>query len=444
MSSVVRPPDALTSSSAMGADRAPREENRPLRVVVVAACPFPERRGTPVRNQRIAEGIQRRGHEVHVVTYPYGSGTLSAPLTIHRVSRAGTRYRSAPGPSLGKLLVLDPLLVWRLRRVLRAHSVDIMHAHHYEGLLVAAAARVGTGVPLVYDAHTLLESELPSYAPRLARGAKRMVGASLDRLLPARADHVISVTDAIRNRLLAETSLRDEQITAVSNGVEIDLFEVPRAAERGGRAPTIVFTGNLASYQGIDLLLQAFRDVLAARPDARLRIVTESSFAPYEDSARALGVRDSIDVVAAGFDKVPALLAASDVAVNPRLECDGIPLKLLNYMAASKPVVSFEGSAPGVEHGRTGWLVAKGDVPAFGRGIVALLDDPVLARTIGEQAHRHVREHHSWDAVAEETETVYRRVIARTSARRRGAHVRASVITTARHDPPAPIAAEDG
>ncbi len=400
----------------------------PMRVAVVAACPFPERRGTPVRIQRIAEGLQRRGHEVHVVTYPFGTGTLDAPLAVHRVSRGGTRYRSLPGPSIGKLAVLDPLLVRLLRRVLCRTRPDVVHAHHYEGLLVAAAARIGTDVPLIYDAHTLLESELPSYGPRVPASAKRIVGRTLDRWLPGRADHVISVTETIRETLLARTGLGQDDVTTVSNGVELELFDCGAGTDGGlaqgvdgGHPPTVVFSGNLARYQGIDLLLHAFREVLAQKPATRLRIVTESSFGGYEELARELGVRQAVDVIASGFEGVPRLLASADVAVNPRSECHGIPLKLLNYMAASKPVVSFREAAPGVEHGRTGWIVEKGDVPAFAAGILTLLDDPARAGAIGAAARVHVEANHSWQAVAEITEAVYRRVIARMGAASRPA-----------------------
>jgi glycosyltransferase involved in cell wall biosynthesis len=389
----------------------------PLRIAMVAACPLPERRGTPVRIQRIAEALQRLGHDVHLVTYPYGSGDFDAPVTVHRIRRGGTHYRTAPGPSWSKLLVLDPMLARLVRRVLREEDIDVIHAHHYEGLLVGLAAARGTGVPLIYDAHTLLGSELPSYGRHLPPGAKRAVGERLDRWLPTQADHVISVSDTIREYLLARTPMSAERITCVSNGVECGLFQVPAERADPQRGPTIVFTGNLAPYQGIELLLEVLRQVLAARPNTRLRIVTESSFAPYEARARALGVRHAIDVVTAGFDAVPRELAAADVAVNPRPDCDGIPLKLLNYMAASCPVVSFVGSAPGVEHGTTGWLVAKGDVSAFAAGVLTLLDDPAAARAIGARARRHVELRHSWEAVARQTEHVYRTVVRRRRVR---------------------------
>ena len=392
---------------------------RALRIAVVAACPFPERRGTPVRIQRLAEGVQRRGHQVHVVTYPYGTGGVADLVTLHRVRQAGTRYRPAPGPSASKLLVTDPLLVLLLRRVLREERIDLIHAHHYEGLLAAAAARRGTRIPLVYDAHTLLESELPSYGRGLPGGIKRLLGGALDRHVPPLADHVISVSDRIRRQLLATTPLGEDEITTISNGVECDLFDLPRPVPDPGSAGVVVFTGNLAPYQGIDLLLEAFSRVRAARPGVRLLIVTESDFSRYEQQARALGVRDAIDIVVAGFAEVPRLLAGADVAVNPRLDCDGIPLKLLNYMAASQPVVSFEGSAPGVEHQKTGWIVPRGDVAAFASAVLALLDDPTRAREIGRAARRHVEAHHSWDAAAERTDEVYRRVLARGLARGR-------------------------
>ncbi len=391
------------------------ESQAPLRVAIVAACPLPERRGTPVRIQRMAEGLQRLGHDVHVVTYPYGSGDFDAPVTVHRVPRGLTRYRTAPGPSWSKLLVLDPMLVQLLRRVVEEHRIDVVHAHHYEGLLVGMAAHRGASVPLIYDAHTLLGSELPSYAPRLPHAAKQALGARLDRWLPARADHVISVSGTIQKHLLSHTTLQPDQVTCVSNGVECDLFPAPDpdADHAPARAPIVVFSGNLAPYQGIDLLLEALQQILVARPNVRLRIVTESSFAPYEAQARALGVRHAVDVVAKGFEAVPAELFAANVAVNPRADCDGIPLKLLNYMAASKPVVSFAGSAPGVEHGSTGWLVPRGDVAAFAQGVLTLLADGTAARAIGARARRHVEREHSWEAVARQTEHVYRDVLRR-------------------------------
>ena len=94
------------------------------------------------------------------------------------------------------------------------------------------------------------------------------------------------------------------------------------------------------------------------------------------------------------------LLSRADVAVNPRTKCDGIPQKLLNYMAAGKAVVSFEGSAPIIRNGVTGITVPNGDVLGFGENILDLFKNVSLRHRLGKNAREYVKENLSWDKVA--------------------------------------------
>ncbi len=128
---------------------------------MVAACPFPFSRGTPIRVYRMAAALSQRGHEVDVVTYHLGERDSDAPFRIHRGANLPTYRKTSPGPTYQKLILLDPLLALKLRDLLRRQPVDVVHAHHYEGLLIAIAARSRVSPPTVFDAHTLLESELP-------------------------------------------------------------------------------------------------------------------------------------------------------------------------------------------------------------------------------------------------------------------------------------------
>lgn len=381
-----------------------------LRIALVAACPFPLARGTPVRIQRMAEALAERGHDVHVITYHLGYGELPAQVHVHRMANLRFYRKRSPGPSPVKLAIVDPLLARRLRRTLREQPFDVIHAHHYEGLLVAAAARVGLRIPLIYDAHTLLSSELPYYNFGLPKAVKRAVGRWFDRQLPKLAEHTICVTQTIRERLIGECGFAPERVSVIMNGVEVEHFDpAAQAATRTHERPTVIFTGNLAGYQRIDLLLQAFQQVIASIPDARLLIASDSSFAPYEALARQLGVREHIELIdSPKFDELPALLAGADVAVNPRTDGDGVPVKLLNYMAAGRAVVSFASSAPGVIHGQTGWLAEPGNVRQFAEGVVALLRDPEASRRLGQAARRYIQDNCRWPLVAERCEAVYR------------------------------------
>jgi len=234
--------------------------SKPLRVCVVAACPLPYPRGTPVRVTRFSEALADLGHEVHVVTYGFGKGTIDPSVHVHRGPRLAGFDPGPAGPSIGKLAVLDPILTVQLRKLLRSRHFDLVHAHHYEGLLAAlAAARPGT--PIVYDAHTVLETELPSYAPWLPQALKQRVGRWIDRTVPARADFIVAASGHLRDHLVANEFVSADRVAEIGNGVEPALLSgspaEPSAPIRDGGV--LAYAGNLAPYQGIDKLLQAFR-----------------------------------------------------------------------------------------------------------------------------------------------------------------------------------------
>jgi glycosyltransferase involved in cell wall biosynthesis len=383
-----------------------------LRVAVVAACPFPCDRGTPIRIRRLAEGLAARGHEVHVATYHLGDPVEVPGVRIHRIAPLRSYTRAAPGPSLQKLLVVDPLLVTKLNRVLSQRAFDVIHAHHVEGLTIALLARLGRRLPVVFDAHTALASELPYYGPAIARYLLRGVGRAFDRVLPPRADHTITVTTELRARLLADRLVDPARVTVVGNGLEFELFEEARRRARARRpGETLIFTGNLATYQRIDLMLQAFALVRKRRPNARLKIVTQAAFTQFEAMARDLGIRDALEIAQVGFEAVPEHLGRADVALNPRLDSPGIAQKTLNYMAMGLPIVSFAGSGRHLVDHETALLVEDGDINGFARAIVRLLKDPGLAHRLGDNSKKLVREKNDWAQSSEALERVLDRVV---------------------------------
>jgi glycosyltransferase involved in cell wall biosynthesis len=303
--------------------------------------------------------------------------------------------------------------VAKLKRLLAERAFDIIHAHHVEGLVVALFARLGRCVPIIFDAHTALESELPYYGPATTRRLLRRLGRGLDRLLPPRADHTITVTPELRTRLLAAGSVDPARISVVENGLEFDLFEEAQRRARA-RCPgeTLVFTGNLATYQCVDLMLRAFALVRERRPNLRLRIVSQAAFTPFEALARDLGIRDALEIANVGFEAVPEHLAEADVALNPRLDSPGIPQKTLNYMAMGLPIVSFAGSARHLVDGETALLAEDGDMRGFASAIIRLLKDRTLAHRLGENAKGLVREKNDWAHSSEVLERVLERVVA--------------------------------
>jgi glycosyltransferase involved in cell wall biosynthesis len=386
--------------------------NGRFRIAMVAACPFPSPRGTPIRIYRIADELARRGHEVDVFTYHLGASSEDAAFGIHRIPNIRTYRKQSPGPSYQKLMLLDPLLAVKLVRALRRRRYDVLHAHHAEGLLAALPAHLLFRVPLVFDVHTLLETELPYYQLGLSRTVLRRFGRALDARLPRLANHVIAVSEEIRAALVNKFGYSPHELSVIPNGVEARFCHAlaPVNSHSLHPGPTVVYAGNLATFQRIDLLLRGFAAAHAKRSDLWLQIYTDSSFLEFESLARELGIRERVRIDSVGLDQLPAHLAAADVAVNPRTECAGMPLKLGNYMAAGCPIVSFAGSAKHIAHERTGLVVPDDDIDALAAGILRLIADKDLARQLGAQARSFARNELDWAGVAERIEAVYDQV----------------------------------
>jgi glycosyltransferase involved in cell wall biosynthesis len=399
---------------------------------MVAACPFPWPRGTPIRIQRLAETLSQQGHKVDVVTYHLGQSSERLPFQVHRIAKVFYYHRVSAGPSLTKLVVLDPMLLQLLLKVAKNADYDIIHAHHIEGVMTALAARTfGLELPIVFDAHTLAGSELMDYAPKVGAGLKRLVGNFLDHGLARRADSVIAVTDSIKNAFVETRTQPSERIYVISNGIEDDfilradqarseLAETVRLKEpeqKNTEAPLFLFAGNTAAYQGIDLMLNAFSLVLQRLPAARLKIITDESFAEYQPLLDALGITDNVYISSVDLHDLPAMLVQADVLLNPRSRCAGIPQKLLNYMAAGRPIVSFAGSSKIITDRVEGLVVENNNVQAFAGAMLELLENRELARSLSDAALKLLKAQHSWHSVATQAEMVYRQTLARYAAR---------------------------
>ena len=380
------------------------------RVAMIAACPMPARRGTPLRIERLSEALIARGHHVELITYHVSDDAQQLDFPVHRIFNRRVYWRMPAGPNLRKLALYDPALALKVWRVLSVSRFDVIHAHHLEGLLVSLPSKVRYGVPMVYDAHTMLSSELPSYGPSFTKRLVGTVGRWFDGVLPSAADHVASVTTDIRDRLTDRHRIAPDRVSVVTNGVETETFRVDTPPVADG-ITRLIYTGTLAPYQDVDLLLEAFAVAYRARPDLRLCMAVSSPFGPYETLANKLGIREAIELVPDSFEELPRQLAGASFTVLPRMHCDGIPQKLLNYMAAGKGIVCSAGSAKLLEAEKTGIVVPNGDVNAFAAAIVRLAADPGLRERLGTAAREYVERNYSWDQAAERLERIYQRVV---------------------------------
>jgi glycosyltransferase involved in cell wall biosynthesis len=127
--------------------------------------------------------------------------------------------------------------------------------------------------------------------------------------------------------------------------------------------------------------------------------------------ASSLGIASRVNFIGR-CDDVPALLAASEVCVLTSTN-EGFSNSILEYMAAGRPVVATDagGASEAVVEGKTGFLVPSDDDRALADKLAQLLNDPDLARSLGDNGRKRVIENFSAEMQLAMTVGLYERLL---------------------------------
>lgn len=399
-------------------------QSKPLNIVMVAACPFPANHGSAASIREMSAALVRLGHKVHIVTYPIQEDLPVDGAMTHRVSVPFLRPgKVVVGPSWEKF-VYDPLMAIKLLWVMWRYKIDVIHAHNYEGAMIGWVGKLLGRRPMLYNAVNTMADELPSYNFIKPKKFAVWLGNLLDKVVPRSADLITVVSDALKD-ILVSANFPADKIIVLPAGVELEMFkhgDGDRIREKHGLndRPVVMYTGAIEEFQRIDYLLQSMAIVAKKIPESRLLIVGSVFNAAQKDKylalARSIGVESHIEFIdSVSLDDLPDYLFAADVAVVPRPECPGHPVKLLNYMASHRAIVSFVGGAKGLHHMYNGYLAADHDVAELAHGIEFLLEHPHYRAALGEQAYKTLDGNFDWDTLAKGIVILYRHLIARDS-----------------------------
>ncbi len=311
---------------------------------MIAPEPFFEPRGTPFSEYFRIRALAALGHQVDLVTYPFGADRDIPGLRIFRSWRPPGIRAVRTGPSAAKLL-LDLFLFFKaLGRGLRG-GYDLVHSHE-EGSLMAVAIQKLTRMPHLYDMHSSLAQQMDNFQfsrSRLLAGLFRF----FEKVALRNARSVIVICRALYDHAAAVTD--PAKLTLIENFMDdrpACLDEAKVRALRGRFAPggerVVLYAGTLEAYQGIPLLL----DSMERLGDEYRLVLAGGDPQQVEDLRRSLAGRGLQErVVLLGRQpaaEMPALLQAADVLASPRSRGTNIPLKVYSYLASGKPVVATD------------------------------------------------------------------------------------------------------
>jgi glycosyltransferase involved in cell wall biosynthesis len=301
---------------------------------------------------------------------------------------------------------LDLRPAWTVARLLCREGFHILHAHTVRTAMVGRLASLLAGVPMVYHVHS------PTSRNTTGRLSDRL-NAAVERASLAGGVLMIAVSKSLAEHMI-QSGFDPERITVVHNGV-------PAAASLPDRAPpTHSWTlGTVALFRprkGVEVLLEAMARLRRRGRDVRLRAVGAFETPGYEAEIRGLAGRLELDpwIEWTGFARhVGGELSCMDLFVLPSLFGEGLPMVVLEAMAAGVPVVAtrVEGVPEAVRDGREGVLAAPGDAAALAEAIERVMAGEADWSSLRRAAAARQAAEFSDHSMAEGVAAVYRRIL---------------------------------
>ncbi len=371
-----------------------------MRIAIFSEVYWPMVSGVGITLTRLADSLIARGHAVRVYTATYQLPAQGDRPEVHR-------SRSTP-------LFLYPDVQWAFPRHrelvedVSAFRPDLIHvatefALGYAGLRVAREL----SIPVVASAHTDYES----YAARYHVGWALKAGWKYLRWFYGQAEQVLTPTRIYEKHLNArgvphtDVWTRGVDARRFDPAFRDDAFRASIGA--GADTPVVAYVGRLAREKNLDLLIQAWREILPRHPGARLLLVGEGPLETELRQKREPGVH--LTGVLSGTALSQAY-ASADVFAFPSVT-ETFGNVLLEAMASGLPSVAA--AAGGVlefaEDGNNALLVAPNSVPALVNGLDRVMSDPTLRRQLSDGAIATAAARR-WDAVDDALLAQYRQV----------------------------------
>jgi glycosyltransferase involved in cell wall biosynthesis len=363
----------------------------------------------------LAREQSRRGHDVFVVAGTLAAGEESMEYVADEL---GVKLHRLPALQRELSLRADSAAILALRKLIRQRRPDVLHTHTAKagatGRLAAVVA--GSARPRA-RVHTYHGHVLSGYFSKRWEGIFR----AIERVLAYTTGTLIAVSDEVRDELVGLGVAPARRFAVVPYGFDLPPWgEADEKARRSIRTKigaddgtfVVGWAGRLAAIKRPLDLVRTLRALVDRDVDALLVLVGDGEDrAAVEAYAAELEVADRCRLV--GFQKsIRPWYAAFDVLILTSAN-EGTPVVAIEALAAGRPVVATRAGGTGavVRHGETGYLETIGDTTALAERLAMLERDPELRGRMGARGTEDVRARFAVGRMADEIETVYRRLL---------------------------------
>ncbi|MDQ7052798.1 MAG: glycosyltransferase family 4 protein [candidate division KSB1 bacterium] len=383
-----------------------------MKTLMIAPQPFFQPRGTPFSVLHRLKALSQLGYPIDLLTYPIGQNVEIDGVRIFRSANLPGVNNIAIGPSKTKLM-LDVLLYRKAVAMLKANRYDLLHTHEEAGFMGIRLAK-RFGLLHLYDMHSSLPQQLHNFK---YSSNKLLVNLfeTLERKTIESAQAVITICPELWkyvndkypgkfNKLIENVA--DNSLVFGEQKADPEIF---RQINLNGET-VILYTGTFEPYQGLDLLIEAAKDVVQQQQDVPFLIVggKPEQVETYRQKVKALNLEPYF--IFAGQrppEEIPVYLQKANILVSPRVEGTNTPLKIYAYLRSGVPIVATRH----ITHTQ----VLNPDVAVltdlkpqdFAAGILRVLQDPSFAQRLSQKARELAETEYSYEAYLQKTREVY-------------------------------------
>jgi L-malate glycosyltransferase len=389
------------------------EWNMPEELKIGITC-YPTYGGSGVVATELGLELAQRGHDVHFISYAQPIRLSGSSANIHYHEVEVSRYPLFDYPPY------DLALATRMAEVSELYELDLLHVHyaipHSVSAMLArqmlAAGPKKRKLPFVTTLHgtdITLVGQDRSYLP-------------ITRFSIEQSDGVTAISEYLRERTLREFDIKNH-IQVIYNFVNCDMYcrakDEDLKSRRAEYAPKgeriLIHVSNFRPVKRVTDVIEIFDRVRKKVPSKLLLMGDGPDRSPAEWLAVQKGIHD--DVIFLGKrEQVYETLAIADVLLLPS-QLESFGLAALEAMASEVvPIATRVGGVPEViEHGKSGFLAAVGDVESMARYAVEILEDEARLRNLGKACREAARARFCTSKIIPQYEEFYRRVAARSS-----------------------------
>jgi len=271
------------------------------------------------------------------------------------------------------------------------------------------------GLPFVYELRGLWEDSLVAKGVIGTDSEQYSNFRDVETACLNRADSVVTISEALKDEIVSRGVAADS-IFVVPNAVDVDSFPPVEKDEKLAselildKGPVLGYVGSLNAYEGIEVLVHAFAELLKHEENARLLLVGDGDEKMnLKILSTQLGVQDRVVVTGSvEHSQITNYYSLIDIFVLPRLPqrvCEIVtPLKPFEAMSTGRALLVSDLKAlrEMVIEGETGLLFKAGDAEHLASVCLELCRQPQRIRQLGDAAASWVRKNRTWEKVVPE------------------------------------------